>query len=939
MNEKEKKSLIIISSVFIFILVFMVFFTFYRRDAMLSDRTIPKINTEIDPPSHGDCNSSCSNSCKSASPGTSQYNYCYTQCMSSCSNPVVTPAPTADPTAAPTAAPRIRPSGCKTEGACQSEAAACPNGSNGCSHTSTEDGFYCYTQTCKSSSCSTAPCCINGTTVTSTTVCMENSSATCGACPTPTPSSDPVTPPSTVNCCVNGTFRTNVLESQCSTNQRLSGGACVCETGIMNSSGVCTNVTPTPIAVNCSVLSQHDCNSQAYDRSCKWCSVDAKCKSISDTCTAPVPTATPKSITCYQFDGNSCSSVSVTEGSCESKGYYSDWTSCRSNIQCGSNEYLYGNSCLSCGTNKSVVSSKCQGNASTCCESNTNTTGCNANEYLVNGSCKYCPPGYIATDAHPTCHMNVAAGGGVNTAGSSMIETCPSGTYSVGGIVDLGSTSKCISCGSGKSSKVGATSAADCYSLDGVTTDDCTVTTTTKARDVSYHGGNGNSDGSISSSQGYYVVEVEVNGKGCSGQTLTFNYDNTEGTGNGTYTVYDGFKMTYIAKITDQEVCNSTASVTGVLKDSTGKVTSTSNPATVNTSTDWGLTEKAQCVDKSYLEEHGRNSRNSAENADVDLYYIVLDQTIKNADGSISSRCPDPDNQLMVDVWTRACATCGGTPPTIPVTETDTPSLVYACYGNGRTVESSTSTVWATGSSSAYPYYLSGVSESDCHPYGCYTNGTDYKWANNAPSGYTKVDNILSENMCKKEDEACYIDSAGEYKWGKYKNNPGYTLITSIVDSSKCRKMQNPACYTDGNIYLWDNSLPGSNFYIVDGIDDPTKCHPYEKPACYLYNDKYVWGQYASKSGYILVGGIEEKEYCNAGCYVNKNNEYVWGNYSDDSNYTLVPGITDRIKCGYTPDVPKTDMNVQTIVYIAVAVMSVAGIYFVVRYNNKSKKI
>ena len=37
-----------------------------------------------------------------------------------------------------------------------------------------------------SGGCDTAPCCINGTTVTNASVCMETSSATCGSCPLPT---------------------------------------------------------------------------------------------------------------------------------------------------------------------------------------------------------------------------------------------------------------------------------------------------------------------------------------------------------------------------------------------------------------------------------------------------------------------------------------------------------------------------------------------------------------------------------------------------------------------------------------------------------------------------------------------------------------------------------------------------------------------------------
>ena len=50
MNENDKKRLIIISSAFLLVLVFMVFFTLYRQDAILSDRTYPKINTDtVDP--------------------------------------------------------------------------------------------------------------------------------------------------------------------------------------------------------------------------------------------------------------------------------------------------------------------------------------------------------------------------------------------------------------------------------------------------------------------------------------------------------------------------------------------------------------------------------------------------------------------------------------------------------------------------------------------------------------------------------------------------------------------------------------------------------------------------------------------------------------------------------------------------------------------------
>ena len=55
-------------------------------------------------------------------------------------------------------------------------------------------------------------------------------------------------------------------------------------------------------------------------------------------------------------------------------------------------------------------------------------------------------------------------------------------------------------------------------------------------------------------------------------------------------------------------------------------------------------------------------------------------------------------------------------------------SISYACYGNGKTLDSSTLVEWRTGTNSTYKYKLDGVSKDDCRPLATVTtcNGSSY---------------------------------------------------------------------------------------------------------------------------------------------------------------------------------------------------------------------
>ena len=896
MNEKEKKNLIIISSVFIFILVFMVFFTFYRRDAMLSDRTIPKINTEIDPPSHGDCNSSCSNSCKSASPGTSQYNYCYTQCMSSCSNP--TPAPSSggsDPEPVVTAAPPTA-----------------------------------------------AP-----------------------------PTAAPPTAAPSVNCCVNGNdYRTNVSSSYCSslggtvvTSESQCKPKITCYEFANNS---CTEKTITGTSCNSSsnyYSTWYDCrnniscnaNQYRYGSSCMSCASGKSlaysgCQGNAEMCCVDSVSETKK---CYRLLNGTCSEVIIGGNTCGTSGnYFNTAAECQAKKESsGSSSSTPSGTKCCCNfmTGHCATASACVGSLPSEQSQISSIASCNALDSGMGSGCFKDALGHYVWGAYGndvrysyTVALDKAACESKNSSGSSSqvdcTLRCPSTTVNVGESImctfessDGTSLISSQDAGSGRYVKVTSDtvgnvtvtgSSSTCTSnavtvsiVDRSAPKDCTVKSVTIAQNLV----SVNDDG-YSHNSAYQAVAV-IEGSGCPTSTAIASVDGgtVSPSSVGLPSISNSIKFTVYPS---SPCASSTITVS---------VGSSSKQASISTSTDWHPDEiTADGEGKGCWKPSGSyyNTFYQADLNGADTYYSNYDN----------------ENDCFLIKWTRGCGPDGGSSSSNPapdVTPEPTPAPVYSCYANAIDLINATSTIWATGGSNIHPYLISGKTQAECKAYACFVNKnkTDYKWANTTPSGYTKVPDILSRSECKPEEDACYIDQNGAYSWGKHKNDPNYTYVASITDSTKCKVVPNAACYSNGDDYVWDVTPPGGDYQKVPEMDTSSKCKR-EKFGCFYHDKKYIWGDYYNKVGYSYVAGITEQEFClNVGCYVNDKKEYVWGDYSDDENYKLVPNIIDRVKCGVTPYVPKTDMNVQTIVYIAVAVMSVAGIYFVVRYNNKSKKI
>ena len=1172
MDEKERKTLIIISSVFIFVLVFMVFFTFYRRDAMLSDRTIPKINTDInnlipeeDPPSHGDsCGYTCSSgtisgtncvgqkSKKVCKCGDVEVSSSTTYCTNLGTSVLVKPTCTTQYYTAVVGSAYYTCTSCSSGkylsgGSCQScpsDKPLSPGGSGGiegcyaatpaptatpnnctiayCSSYISQTNSYCKCKTCNSGyhilgdgyACGKDETPVSTPNTCDIAYCSSYVSQTNSYCKCKTCNSGyhilgdgygcgKDETPATVNCCVNGNFKTNVSESSCSAYQRLEGSSCVCTKGTMNSSGVCVDNTSSK---QCYKFADNTCTAETvsgttcnnsnnyysswaecrenivcdkgqykYGNFCESCPSGktvaySGCQGNAGTCCVDASSTTIK---CYARSGSQCVEVNVAGSSCGGTGtnsyssrseceshlskkcwraadlkctqvtvtgsscdnssyYYETYAECGRNLYCGPNGYSQGGVCVTCGENAELnaaktscvckdgyakVSGKCtkiSDITAPCCitdgkgsASGTTDTICSAaassGKTVTSGYCPTykcccnlasgnCSMATICTGSLMTEQSNITSAASCTslTAGlgsacykdssgnyvwglygndsnykyvvsldknsclkknegdgsdNECVLRCPSSVLSIGENINCtfesSDGSSLASANSSNSSVASATRSSRFVNVDALSSGSTTVTGTSSSGCVTnpvsisvYDRNDENGSCKITSvttnsrlvsqdadnysSNSYYTVFVNIEGVKCSGRTLTVKENH--GAINKSVTVNSsGRSSQYSFLVYPNLGCNETSTTTATLSDGGG-----SGSVSVTLTSDWSEPEEV-CV------------------SEDDATYTSFLLADMDSAGEYYSHW-DGERNCYTQKRTRGCGSSGTKPPVVTPppgqTPTPTPAPTYACYANAEDLINATATIWATGGSTSYPYLISGKSQSECKAYACFVNqnGTDYKWANTTPSGYKKVDSILSQSLCKPEDNACYIDSSGEYHWGKYKNNSSYTFVASITDETKCKKIEDAACYSNGDKYVWDTSSPGDGYVKVPELDTSVKCAK-DDNGCFLHNNKYAWGNYFNKFDYYYVAGITEQEYCsNYGCYVN-GNEYVWGDYSDDDSYKLVKDITDRNRCGVTPDVPKTSLNTQVIVYIATAIMCVAGIYFVVRYNNKSKNI
>lgn len=523
-----------------------------------------------------------------------------------------------------------------------------------------------------------------------------------------------------------------------------------------------------------------------------------------------------------------------------------------------------------------------------------------SNSYWINNSCITCPSGYKAKSEinNGKCYIDVPAGSYLESANSTSIVKCAPGSYSTGKDVILGNSYTCTSCEVGKTSNLGATKEADCYEL--ADSSECNVKMkTTVSKGLVSYGSN-------------FTVQIEVTGHGCNGQKLTTRVTNgnlSEGKAERTDKVSDGSGFNFIIDVKDMNVCRSSTTVTATLSGEGTKPSSVTIPTTCEWQTE--PAEKDICkADSKDLPK----SKDDAEAKGINYYYIVKEHTRNDKE------C---EGKLQVDLYKRSCCSAPSS---------SNPPADYACYVKGDDYQ------WETSAPEGYTK-VEGISEKGrCIP-ACYSNGTEYEWTNNPKTGYTQVTKITTSDLCKKEEEACYLYN-GNYFWGKYQNTVGYVKQTAIKEEKYCESPEkNPeaACYKNEstNDYVWTDNAP-SGYTKVEGVISPNACSLPEVPACYLYNNQYVWGTHGKETGYSFISSVLDEDNCKkpaSACYMGNSGTFVWGDYSLDVNYTLI----DDSFCKPI-DVPKTDLDTAKIIYIGMVVLLVSGIGFIYYVNYNKKK-
>ncbi len=573
-----------------------------------------------------------------------------------------------------------------------------------------------------------------------------------------------------------------------------------------------------------------------------------------------------------------------------------------------------------------------------------------ANTYWNGTECISCPNGFKATATVPTCHMVIPAGSYYNPSqGSTVISTCPAGTYSSGGYYyasgnsNPSSLTHCTSCPSGTTSPMGSKSIKACTAPSG----ECSLTVTSTATRVSPS----LESGSCKQDDRYpdtWTVTVKVTGDGCTGGKLTMSGSGAERTGSGgTITVTDGQTINFLYRAT---TCCTSATATATLEKD-GKTIATGSK-TVETSNGWRLSTADTCVSVS---EYNSNphSYKEADDLGLDIYYIAKNNTREDCKGD-----------RVVDIYTRGCGSTGRR------------TYSFCCAKDDGTSYS-----WRTGQSSrtcpsGYTIDTS-KNENTCKTVAvpaCYVDGDEgYHWTNDPEPSWIKVAGVTKETDCKKEETpACYKDPKGEYKWGLYAKVEGYTFITSITTQDKCKS--EGACYKNNfDIYKWSETKPDEciqknscwvpqtnpevgntctyndqasceateGYKEVPGATKPEDCAPDEAPACYVHGQEFVWGKYENVTGYIKLDGIDAKVYCKLptddACYKDPDGAYVWGDYSNDEGYKLIASITSIDKCNKDVPTPSTGLDVSKVVYIFMAVLMAFGIGFIY-YSSVMKK-
>ena len=403
--------------------------------------------------------------------------------------------------------------------------------------------------------------------------------------------------------------------------------------------------------------------------------------------------------------------------------------------------------------------------------------------------------------------------------------------------------------------------------------DACGVSVSTSSQHTSQTGDETDND--------YYIVTVNVSGKGCNGGTVTFHATNAKNvtpgsqtlTNMGTNTVSTSFLVYPIA-------CKDSYAWAVVNKKGGGTVRS-NNTSTVKIMGDWSSTPVCE-HNPSYTDFQ------SADSAGSDVYYSDLGTC---SDGTTGYRLK----------WTRGGCGSGGGP---------SPSETDKCYKN------KTNGLFVCGKyasqTSTYAYVADDCNSDACknptEPVkACYKNKTtgeykfDLKTNLPTPNDWVYVD--LDEANCKKPTEeekpACYyIEETEKYEWGLFDDVAGY-VKTELTKEQCVNPEKTEGCYRKKS------------------------------------DDSFAWGDYAEDNNYEYVASITDKNKCKNACFKCENDEYLWGGYDEYGTCELVPNITTPDSC---KPVPVTGAAVSKVIYAISLFLVMAGSGIVVYQLTKTKK-
>ena len=302
----------------------------------------------------------------------------------------------------------------------------------------------------------------------------------------------------------------------------------------------------------------------------------------------------------------------------------------------------------------------------------------------------------------------------------------------------------------------------------------------------------------------------------------------------------------------------------------------------------------------------------------------------------------------------------------------DTTTVTFVVDATGKITVSNSSNVYTRSTSATFNAFVNikDLTKTEQREY-CYikrgTGGVANTYCHGTAakcSGYTEV---ITSTSCD-ETPACYLIN-GEYKIGKfsgqgtkygtkcpspacyYNSKDGYhwtdkpesddIKVTSIVDKDDCNEDNTKFCWVNKttNDYKWAKEAPGSGYEKETSITNAIACAPAEAPACYEETKTgiYKWGLYEKVVGYDKVPNVTKEADCEIpACYTNiSTGKYAWGKYENNSSYKLMPGITET-NCKEVK-VPPTALNVTKLIYVIMSIFAVIGIGFIT-YSKKMKK-